>query len=478
MGRLQEFMERMERGEKEQAPDHSNYDDILNQQKETDLIRARARSVARPIKKELRHSQIEGRYIRPEEVKKEIEKLEQAKREAEEKKRGLFRRIFSRRKKTRASENNTAEAVSETPEKRQADQTEVFDAEKKKKAEQIRRLRGIAMAKKVQAAKEAEERYLAVNGLSAAFSEEAEAAPLVREEGFIPQEMELPSAAENRSSFAEAFHRLNGQAESDGAFPHDQPADPQVLESFSFPEPADEAEATRRLFAPVPSHEPDRVIATALSAAVGFIYWEEDGQAVDRIITIRKLFSRQGDILIDAFCHDLAAPRLIPFSRGIRMYNLQTMKAYENPRDFLLYHVTGLTENGQLEISGFAAALSVVRYELTALVFVAKSDFDRTDEENRLMLTYISQRCPTIDFDEHEMLDYIAMLVPDEQSFAEALEIVVRQPQEIVFLFVRTFLQMMLSDGVLHENERELLAELLYLLQTEGIELSRIGLRI
>ena len=68
------------------------------------------------------------------------------------------------------------------------------------------------------------------------------------------------------------------------------------------------------------------------------------------------------------------------------------------------------------------------------------------------------------------------MLVPDEQSFSEALGIAVKQPQDVVLSFVRVFLQMMLSDGVLHENERELLAELLYLLQTEGIELNRIGL--
>ena len=40
----------------------------------------------------------------------------------------------------------------------------------------------------------------------------------------------------------------------------------------------------------------------------------------------------------------------------------------------------------------------------------------------------------------------------------------------------RCFDVVMLSDGVLHENERELLAELLYLLQTEGIDLSRVGL--
>ena len=113
--------------------------------------------------------------------------------------------------------------------------------------------------------------------------------------------------------------------------------------------------------------------------------------------------------------------------------------------------------------------MSVVRYDLAALAFVARADFYNSDEENALMLSYVSQRCPTIDFDENEMLDYISMLVPDEQSFFEAIEIVVRQPQDIVFLFVHTFLQMMLSDGVL-------LAERLYLLQLEGIELNRLGL--
>ena len=60
-------MDSMEREEKLPPPDSSvQQEAVLNQQKETDLARAQARSVFRPIKKELRHSQIEGRYIRPE----------------------------------------------------------------------------------------------------------------------------------------------------------------------------------------------------------------------------------------------------------------------------------------------------------------------------------------------------------------------------------------------------------------------------
>ena len=72
MGRFQEFMKKTEREEELSSSDSLMREAILDQQKQADLLRAQARSVARPIKKELRHSQIEGRYIRPEEVKKEI----------------------------------------------------------------------------------------------------------------------------------------------------------------------------------------------------------------------------------------------------------------------------------------------------------------------------------------------------------------------------------------------------------------------
>ena len=456
MGRLQEFMEKTERGKEDLTPDLPTQEAVLEHQKQIDLMRAQARSVSRPIKKELRHSQIEGRYIRPKEIKKEIEKLKQAKQQAAEKKKGFFGRLFGGKKTPPPEEIKEETQISKT--------AELSDSEKKKKAEQIRRLRGVALAEKIRAKKEAEARFREINGLSETKQDSF---------GSIPEEPDIPLERESRTSFVESIKRLSAEQEfyQEGAF-FDQSTS-AFEEKDEIP---DETEQARKLFAPVPANGPDGIIATALSVAVGFFYWDEDGQKVDRIITIRKLFSRQGDILIDAFCHDIEVPRLIPFSRGIRMYNLQSMKAYDNPRDFLLYRITGLDEADNFGFSAFAAVLSVVRYELAALVFVAKSDFNRSDEENKLILSYISRRCPTIDFDENEMLDYIAMLVPDEQSFSEALSIVVKQPQDIVLLFVRTFLQMMLSDGILHENERELLAELLYLLQTEGIELGRIGL--
>lgn len=462
MGRLQEYMNQPNLNRGGDLPeDPFNSEAELEQQKQTDLARAQARSVARPIKKERRHSQVEGRYIRPEEVKKEIAKLERAKREAAEKKKGFFSRLFKNKKEKRLSaEIGQPEEKTE----KQGPENTLSLTERKQKAAQIQKLRGIAAQ-----GEDDNDFSFDAGDLFEDYPQETKSFDS------IPQE-EGTAFDPVSFSFTESVKRL---AERQTLPTPDIPRDHAGAfrqEQQKFSDLSDEIENAGVLFAPVKTGMPDGTIATALSVAVGFIYWDEDGQPIDRIITIRRLFARGGDILIDAFCHDVSAPRLIPFSKGIRLYQLQTMAACENPREFLLYHVAGLSGDNQADSAGFAQVLSVVRYDLAALAFAAGSDFNKSGEENELMLSYVSQRCPTIDFDENEMLDYISMLVPDEQSFFEAIEIVARQPQDIVFLFVHTFLQMMLSDGVLHENERELLAELLYLLQLEGIELNRLGL--
>lgn len=433
-------------------PDYDS-DTDLEQQKQTDLVRAQARSVSRPIKKEQRHSKVDGRYIPPEEIKKEVEKLAKAKKEAADKKKNFFSRFFTKKQDVVSAENTLP------LEKKQTDRDVLSDEEKKQKALQMQKLRGIAVSGDED---DADSRDFDADDL---FEENDQEADFYNS---IPQEDESFAS----ETFSESVQRLSGHQpeQPDGQFSFLQ-NDSQEVSDLS-----EDIEKAVTLFAPLDQGIPDSTIATALSVAVGFIYWDEDGQLVDRIITVRRLFLRQGDILIDAFCHDISAPRLIPFSKGVRLYSLKTMAAYDNPRDFLLYHIAGLSGSDQFDSVGFAQALSVVRYELAALAFVAKSDSNKSDAENELMAAYVLQRCPTITFDENEMLDYISMLVPDEQSFFEAIEIVVKQPKDVVYLFVHTFMQMLLSDGILHENECELLAELLYLLQLEGIELSRIGL--
>ncbi len=452
-------------------------------QKRKDLLRALARSVTRPIKKELRHSRVDGRYIRPEEIDKEVARLERAKREAAEKKKGFFGRLFSRAKPSvpePEKEEKRPDTPPPTPQER---------AEKKKRATMIQRLRGISVTydeerdddrRQTEDALKSERRFETIPEEKAARRHSfsfAAAAQKLAEHNAAPQPAPEPAP----TPFVPEYAGMSAPAPQP-FMPVPAPM-PWPLQDFAgqFQYPVQtqsftSAPAAQPLpqFAPV-AGMPDGTIATALSAAVGFVYWDEDGRQVDRIITVRRLIAKDGDILIDAYCHDINAPRMIPFSKGVKLYSLRTMTARDDPRDFLLHRIAGLPDDRRFD-DGFAAVLSVVRYELAALAFAARADFDQSEVSQRLMLEYVSHRCPTIDFDEREMLDYISMLVPDEQSFFEAIEIVTGQPREIVYPFVRTFLKMLLSDGVLHENESELLAELLYLLEIRGMDLNRLGL--
>ncbi len=508
----------------------------LLEQKEEDLERAQARKTSRPIKKELRHSQIDGRYIVPKEIKKEVEKLEKEKKKFKKKKSFFSRFLGGVHSQDYVVENILKDQKKAEDKKQEKHQQSASSAmsleERRKKIEKIKHLRGIYEKEttsfslddfdfedsQARAQDSFSSEFDGVKGFDG-FEETLET--FSDSQGFeIDLELESFETFEEEEVFEDSkalnqdsFNSFAEQTQSKSVFTKGESTDkdkryPSIAKSFSFsqsvarltgayepssfiPEQQDafeineldaselseDVEEMNALFAPDPSAFPDGPIATALCVAAGFIYWDEENRLVDRVITIRRLFSRQGDILMDAFCHDILAPRLIPFSKGVELYNIQTMKSYENPRDFLLYSVAAIENSGRFSSSSFAAVLSEVRYELAALAFTARVDYNKSDEENDLMMTYISRRCPTIAFDAEEMLDYISILVPDEQSFFESIGLIVKQSEEIVTLFTQTFMQMLFSDGILHEKERELLAELLYVLRLEGIDLRKLGLQ-
>lgn len=517
-------------------------------QREIDLRRAQSRTVVRPIKKELRHSKIEGAYTRADEVRRAKKQLEEEKKAAAEKKKGgVFGRLFG--KKEAAPELPPVPMPEEQIKERKIKRNGIT-------AEQIKKLRGIGGLPDDDVENEPEEDVRAARDPrstrgTAQERGRAGRSPVPASGGGQPEGKTVRGR-----SFMESVKRLSGEGEetqdtppypdfaaqqpgvfsrgaesySGAGYPSAQPYpgpyyDPQGYAPYPAPEygpgaqmpaydpyppesypsqpsfkqpypymendsaPVAGAETGSEMpYPPAPAEKdspfavtdvsrPDETIATALSVAVGFIYWDEENRLVDRIITIRRLIRHHGDIIIDAFCHDIAVPRMIPFSRGVRLYDIQTLAPYEEPRDFLLHRIAGVSAEGKYQDSRLADVLSVVRYDLAALAFAAKADFEKSDFENHLILKYISQRCPTIDFDEQEMLDYISMLVPDEQSFYESVDVIVKQSKHTTVLFAQTFLKLILSDGFIHENERELLAELLYILRLEGIDLNMLGLK-
>lgn len=218
-------------------------------------------------------------------------------------------------------------------------------------------------------------------------------------------------------------------------------------------------------------------VAADISVPVGIVYWDEFNGLADRIISVRRVFTVGSDILTDAFCHDLQAPRIIAFSRTVRWYDIFSLKPYENPQNLLLNGMRDALPDGRIPSLSLLEVLSKVRYELSGLAFVGGVGSARGDYENTVILNYVRERCSDIPFDTEEILNYISLLSADEQSFYESVDVMVKQPQDVLRSFVETFLRLITADGVLHDNEREILAELLYILKSEGIEPDILGLK-
>lgn len=221
----------------------------------------------------------------------------------------------------------------------------------------------------------------------------------------------------------------------------------------------------------------EETVAFGLSVPVGVVYWDEFNGLADRIVSVRRIFTSGSDILTDSFCHDLLVPRIIALSRTVRWYDIFSLKPYEDPRSLLLNGLRDVLPDGQNPSPSLLSVLSRVRYELFGLAYVGGVGSARGDYENGVILSYVRERCSDIPFDTKEILNYISLLSADEQSFYESAEIMVKQPQDVLRTFVDAFLRLITADGIIHDNEREILAELLYILKSEGIEPEMLGLK-
>lgn len=222
--------------------------------------------------------------------------------------------------------------------------------------------------------------------------------------------------------------------------------------------------------------EAAKEIARGLSTLVIFHYLAEDRQTVlKRRVTIRRIFKRGEQIMVEGFCHEREAPRIFIGARIKAVEDLNSGEVHNEPREFLLGQLAALPGEAMPGHSGAAQALNKVRDELTCLVFLAHVDGELDETEKRVVKNYIKRRCEGIRYNPDDIDKHLSRLYPDEDSFYAAMEKVLDDPY-VLGDFVEVFVRLILADGMIHDEEREFLAELLHILREEGIEVDIPGL--
>jgi hypothetical protein len=212
-------------------------------------------------------------------------------------------------------------------------------------------------------------------------------------------------------------------------------------------------------------------IAKAISALVGIYYEDKNGEVSKRKITIRRIWQRGQEVLIDGFCHEMKAPRIFMASRIQKIFDIKNKKAYSNPKQFLLSQIAAVSEGGGMGKTAASKIIASIRNELSALTFLAKIDDSFDPAEMKVILEYVRKQSDGAKYDSTEIKDYVERLYPDEECFYDAIDGILDADINYISNFVETFVKLILADGLVHDEEREFLAEMLETLREEGIEL-------
>ncbi len=216
------------------------------------------------------------------------------------------------------------------------------------------------------------------------------------------------------------------------------------------------------------------VLKDNLSSEVEVMLENLDGGINTEKITIRNVLQKDGLVTIDAYCHSIAAPRLIKSSDIIKIRNIATDRVYsgDNITQFLLGQIA---RKPLSYLPGDSDSIKVINYllhELTVLCFIAKKDeyFDVNEEKE--IMNYIYDTGSSYKLDEMFIKNYIYGLEPNESDFFKALDVIFNQNiDRDVQQFSKIFTNVIFSDGVIRQREQIYLAEFIEFSRKAGYKL-------
>ena len=231
------------------------------------------------------------------------------------------------------------------------------------------------------------------------------------------------------------------------------------------------------------------LLAGGISCRVKIKYTSLSGELKDREVVIRRVFKSGSEILIDALCLDINAPRLIKMDNIVQLTDIQNKTLYTKPELFFdevlgievnqkqekaqnnnsapQYQFNSSLKNGELK-----TAIDMTRHEITALLFVSGIDGAKDISELKKVIEYVHRRCPNLNFDDAQLMHYLQINYPDTQSFYFALERILGKEGWIVKMFLEKLLELVVADGKKDDREKLFLADFFKILEEEGFELN------
>ena len=213
-----------------------------------------------------------------------------------------------------------------------------------------------------------------------------------------------------------------------------------------------------------------QVQADGFSSRVEMSYTAPSGTKKERLVIIRRVLKNY----LDIFCLDINAPRIIKINSIDWIKDVKTNKIYEDISFFLseklgvqmsskksLQKQEQISQSSTLTKGETKTAIDRCRHEITAFVFIAGVDGERSETEFDKIIKYAKTRCPDLVIDDAVLREYLDT----------AMERILGKDGWIVRMFLEHLFELVESDGKKDDRELKFLADLMAVLQEEGFEI-------
>ncbi len=199
-----------------------------------------------------------------------------------------------------------------------------------------------------------------------------------------------------------------------------------------------------------------------------------NGRIYTENVAIRNIWEKDSSIFFDIYCHRLKKSFVFDslFIHGI--YDINRDKAYSDIslfiKDFKAISQDQKELKPIIKKQSSYGVFETIKEDVIILLFMSRRWHENEQLKNRIIIDYILDNCENAkDFSEQYIRSFISRIQPEIEDFYLALNKLKSKTIEKAEYFLREIVKICISDGHMHYIERMYLADIVYVLRSEGM---------
>lgn len=199
-----------------------------------------------------------------------------------------------------------------------------------------------------------------------------------------------------------------------------------------------------------------------------------NGKIYTESVAIRNIWEKDSGIFFDLYIHRLKKSFIFDklFIHGIHDINRDIY--YSDISKFIIDYNNEINDKEEIKPiikkQNSYGVFEPIKNDVIILLFMSRRWHENEHLKNKIIIDYIMRNFEkSNDFSEQYLRTFISRLQPEVEDFYQAIGTLKSKTVEQAEEFLREIVKICISDGHMHYIERMYLADIVYILRSEGM---------